>query len=127
RLGGSLLIACVAGLLTCATPALADPQSPSQRLCTIEREIRSMREQDSRMARDSDASRRELAELRGQAIAAAALAQELEGIIAEHRATIATLQQRIARLQDSIAARSAIAGRAVAALTPLARLPPEVV
>jgi septal ring factor EnvC (AmiA/AmiB activator) len=96
-------------------------------LRAIEREIRSMREQDARHARETDASRRELAELRGQAIAAAALAQELESIIAEHRATIATLQPRIARLQDSIAARSAIAGRAVAALARLARVPPEVV
>src|SRR5262249_20255394 len=90
---------CLCGfLLLAATPAVADPQSATQRLRTLEREIRTMREQDARLARESDASRREIAELRGQAIAAAALAQELESRIAEDRATIATLQQRLAQL-----------------------------
>jgi septal ring factor EnvC (AmiA/AmiB activator) len=114
-------------LIAVATPARADPQSPTQRLRTLEREIRSMREQDQHLAREGDARSREIAELRGQAIAAAALAQELEARIAEHRATIATLQQRLAQLTERVAARRVAAGRAVAALARLARVPPELV
>jgi septal ring factor EnvC (AmiA/AmiB activator) len=125
--GAALIASLTSALLAAAPPARADPQSPTQRLRTIEREIRTMREQDQRLARDTETTRREIAELRGQAIAAAALAQELEGRIAEHHATLAILQQSIARLRESIAARRVTVGRAVATLARLARVPPELI
>ncbi|MBL8837271.1 MAG: peptidoglycan DD-metalloendopeptidase family protein [Alphaproteobacteria bacterium] len=124
RLGAGALVAV---LLGAAGPAWSEQQSPGQRLQAIEREIRAIRGQDQTLAREGEQLRREIAVLRGRAIAAAAQVQELESRSADIAADIASIAARAASLRVSIERRRATAAHALATLARLSRLPPELV
>lgn len=106
---------------------MGEQQSPRQRLQSIEREIRAIRSRDQVLAREGEQLRREIAELRGQAIAAAALVQELESRSAALAADIARIEARATSLRATIEQRRAAAAHALATLARLSRLPPELI
>ena len=109
------------------SPAFAQDETPNQTLKRVEQEIQADKARQRDLDRQSEAIRKELADLRNRLIGLAEQARAQESELAELESTLAALEDeertQAARLDTE---RQHIA-RLLAALQRLSRIPPEVV
>lgn len=120
-------LALVLSVLLTTTPVFAQDEAPNQTLKRVEQEIQADKARQRDLDRQSEAIRKEVAELRHRLIGLAEQARAQEGALGELETTLAGLEgEERAQAAKLDAERQNIA-RLLAALQRLSRVPPEVV
>lgn len=114
-------------VLLLASPAFAQDEAPNQTLKRVEQEIQAEKTRQRELERQSEAIRKELADLRNRLVGLAEQARAQEAELTELEATLAALEtEERAQAAKLDAERQQIA-KLLAALQRLTRVPPEVV
>ncbi|WP_431862377.1 murein hydrolase activator EnvC family protein [Azospirillum sp.] len=119
-------IACLA-LLLLASPAFAQDEAPNQTLKRVEQEIQADKARQRDLERQSDAIRKELADLRNRLVGLAEQARAQESELGELERTLAGLEDEERAQAERLDAERQNIARLLAALQRLSRVPPEVV
>jgi septal ring factor EnvC (AmiA/AmiB activator) len=122
---GALAISCSAVVRAADAPAPAAKPSPGSQLKDVEKEIERQREQDKALADREAGLQKEIDQLRGQLVDAAAAARVHEQAVAEHRQTLSKLEADEKAKVDALSGRRRQLSDLLMALTRHAQQPPE--
>ncbi|PWC36784.1 metallopeptidase [Azospirillum sp. TSO22-1] len=114
-------------LLLFTTPAFAQDEAPNQTLRRVEQEIQADKARQRDLERQSEAIRKELADLRNRLVGLAEQARAQESELGELERTLAALEDEERAQAAKLDAERQNIARLLAALQRLSRVPPEVV